>query len=220
MKYLISAGPTRENIDPVRYISNYSSGKMGYAIAEAARDAGHEVSIVSGPVSIQAPDGNIHTTFVTTAAEMAEAMKLAAPDADVIIMTAAVADYRPAACAKHKLKKNGDTLTLTLEPTEDILASLGKMKSPSQTLVGFAAETRELLAHAKDKLQRKNLDWIVANDVSLPDRGFGSEQNAATMIARNGDIIEFPLQSKYSLAAKIISIIDAARGVSQTPERL
>ncbi len=208
MKYLISAGPTREKIDPVRFLSNRSTGKMGYAIAEAARDAGHSVSLVSGPVSLRPPDG-VETVNVESAAEMADAVKSRAPEADVIIMSAAVADYRPIQTFTEKMKKQEGSLILELERTEDILAALGKTKRPGQLLVGFAAETNNVLEYALDKLRRKNLDWIVANDVAKPGQGFAADTNAATMVAADGRTVELPLQDKKAMAARIIAIIDA-----------
>lgn len=210
MKYLISAGPTREKIDPVRFLSNRSTGKMGYALAEAARDAGHQVTLVSGPVSLT-PPGGMTFVGVESAAEMAEAVKSRAVDADVVIMSAAVADYRPVQVFIDKMKKSEGNLILELERTEDILAALGKTKPPKQMLVGFAAETRDVLDYARDKLRRKNLDWIIANDVSKPGQGFASETNAVTMIPACGDVIEMPLQEKKEIALKIIAILDSAR---------
>ena len=207
MRYLISAGPTREKIDPIRFISNRSSGKMGYALAEAARQAGHEVILVSGPVSLAAPDG-LDTVMVESAAEMAAAIKSRADAADVIVMTAAVADYRPVQALADKMKKGAGKLVLELERTEDILATLGQTKRPGQILVGFAAETRDLLVYARDKLRRKNLDWIVANDVGKPGQGIASELNAVTMIPATGEPVELPLQDKKALAVKIIAVID------------
>lgn len=207
MKLLISAGPTREAIDPVRFISNRSSGRMGYALADAALAAGHQVDLVSGPVAIQAPEGLHSFVSVVSAADMAEAMKRLAPGADVVIMCAAVADYRPVKAAASKIKKGEGRMTLELERTEDILATLGQTKRPGQLLVGFAAETEGLLENATGKMLRKNLDWIVANDVSRSDRGFDSNDNAVTLLARDGRRIDLPLQSKGGLAALILSTI-------------
>ncbi len=206
MKLLISAGPTLEKIDPVRFISNRSSGKMGYALAEAAAKIGHEVFLVSGPVSLPAPAG-VETVRVESATEMSSEIKSRFHDADVTIMAAAVADYRPVAVAEGKIKKTAGNLLLELERTEDILASLGSMKKPGQILVGFAAETSDLIKNAKDKLSRKNLDWIVANDVGRSDRGFASDSNAVTILSQSGQKIELPLSGKREIAAKIISII-------------
>lgn len=206
IRVLVSAGPTRERIDPVRYLSNRSTGKMGYALACAARDAGCETTLVSGPTALPRPDG---MTFVAveSAAEMAGAVKAAAPDADLIIMAAAVADYRPAHPSQEKIKKGDGALTLELERTEDILATLGKNKRPGQVLVGFAAETEDLLAHAREKLERKNLDFIAANDVSRSDRGFGSGQNAITLLGRDGSALDFPLADKQELAHALLQTL-------------
>lgn len=206
MKYLISAGPTREKIDPVRFLSNRSSGKMGYALATAAQQAGHDVTLVSGPVNLTHPAG-VKVIPVESAAEMAEAVKSEAENADVIIMSAAVADYRPVEVHGDKLKKSDGKLVIELERTEDILASLGQNKKSGQLLVGFAAETRDVIKYAQDKLKKKNLDWIVANDVSRSDRGFASDSNAATMISADGQKMDLPLQSKSKLAKQIISIL-------------
>lgn len=205
-KILITAGPTREKLDAVRFLTNRSTGKMGYALAEAARDAGYDVTLVSGPVNLQ-PVSGVTMVMIESAAEMAEAVKSRAPEMDVVIMAAAVADYRPVFVHQGKMKKLPGNLTLELERTEDILASLGQVKPAGQILVGFAAETDDLLANAVGKLQRKNLDWIVANDVSKSDRGFGSADNAVTMIGRDGRQIDVPLASKQVIAATILQNI-------------
>ncbi len=202
-KILVSAGPTREKIDPVRFVSNRSSGKMGYAIAEAARDMGFEVTLVSGPTALMPPEG-VNFVAVESAAEMAEAVKSRAMEQDCIIMTAAVADYRPVQIAESKLKKGDGNLIIEFERTEDILASLGKMKRPGQLLAGFAAETDDLIANALSKLRRKNLDWIVANDVRPSDRGMGADNNAVTMLSIDGQRVEFPLAPKKEIAEKIV----------------
>ena len=203
MKILVTAGPTREKIDPVRFISNRSSGKMGYALAEAARELGHEVVLVSGPVALTPPAG-VEVVNVESAAEMAAAVKAAAPKCAVVIMAAAVADYRPAHAAEHKLKKRPGEMFLELERTEDILFSLGQMKQPGQLLVGFAAETEELLTNAAGKLERKNLDWIVANTVS---DGFGTDTDKVTLLGRNGQKIDVPRAAKRDVARKILDVI-------------
>lgn len=206
MKIVISAGPTREKIDAVRFISNYSTGKMGYALAAAAVKAGHEVILVSGPVNLSAPD-QVKIVNVSSAAEMAQAMYDAAIASDIIIMAAAVADYRPARPFTNKMKKSPGNLFLELERTEDILQTLGENKQPHQLLVGFAAETEDLLANAADKLKRKKLDWIVANDVSRSDSGFGSDNNAVTLLSRDGRRIDLPLAEKSEIARKILEYI-------------
>jgi len=206
MRVLITAGPTREKIDPVRYISNYSSGKMGYALAETAMKKGHSVTLVSGPVSL-VPPKSVRTIFVESAAEMAREVRRLAKSADLVIMAAAVADYTPAKFANDKIKKTNTSITLKLKRTEDILAGLGKTKRKGQLLAGFAAETSDLLKNACLKLARKNLDWIVANEVGKKDRGFSADKNAVTMISRNGKKYSLPLQDKKSLAEKIIKIL-------------
>lgn len=203
MRFLISAGPTREKIDVVRFISNRSSGKMGYALAEAARDAGGKVVLVSGPTHLTHPD-NITFIQVESAAEMAAAIHAHAAESDIIIMAAAVADYRPVKTYTGKMKKANGNLTLELERTEDILLTLGQNKRPGQKLVGFAAETDEVLENAIQKLQKKNLDWIIANDVSCTDRGFGSDHNAVTMISASGACDEVALSDKKTVARRII----------------
>jgi len=206
MKVLITAGPTREKIDPVRFISNYSSGKMGYALAEAASRKGHDVTLVSGPVSL-VPPKSVKTVQVESAAEMAREIRRFAKSADLIIMAAAVADYTPAKFAKDKIKKKNPSMSIKLKKTEDILAGLGKSKKKGQVLVGFAAETSDLTTNAESKLQKKNLDWIVANEVGKKDRGFSSDNNAATLISRSGKSVKLPLQSKTSLAEKILRFV-------------
>jgi phosphopantothenoylcysteine decarboxylase/phosphopantothenate--cysteine ligase len=206
-RVLVSAGPTQEPIDPVRYISNRSSGKMGYAIAEAAQKRGAHVVLVSGPTSLSAPRG-VEMVPVETAEEMTKALSTRLGWSTVVIMSAAVADYRPKHPASRKLKKQGRAATaLELERTTDILSMLSSRKT-SQLVVGFAAETNDLLAQAKEKLASKNLDLIVANDVTKTGAGFGSDENAATLIDRNGLVIELPLKSKRELAD---DILDAAR---------
>lgn len=210
MNLLITAGPTRERLDPVRFLSNRSTGKMGYALAAAAAARGHRVVLVSGPTALPEPSGEaggVRTIQVESAAEMAEAVRREAPEAEVIIMAAAVADYRPKTIAAEKIKKKPGDLTLKLERTEDILAGLGQTKRPGQLLVGFAAETNDLLDHARAKLVAKNCDWIVANDISRPDRGFGADTNAVTLLARDGRTLELPLRSKAALAEKILDLI-------------
>jgi phosphopantothenoylcysteine decarboxylase/phosphopantothenate--cysteine ligase len=206
-RLLVSAGPTQEPIDPVRYISNRSSGKMGYAIAEAAQKRGASVVLVSGPTSLAVPRG-VDIVAVDTAEEMTKALCTHLSWSTVVIMTAAVADYRPRHPSSQKLKKQTRlAASLELEPTADILSLLSSQKT-SQLIVGFAAETHDVLAHAKHKLATKRLDLIVANDVSKPGAGFGSDVNAAILIDRNGLVIELPLKSKRELAH---DILDAAR---------
>lgn len=204
MKIVISAGPTREPIDPVRFISNRSTGRMGYALAGAAVRRGLETVLVSGPVALTPPEGLSGFVKVDTAAEMAEAMKREALSADYIVMCAAVADYRPAKAAELKLKKKTDAMVLELEPTEDVLLSLGKAKREGQVLIGFAAETNSIEEYALDKLKRKNLDWIAANRVGVPGEGFESETNAVVLFSRQGGKYVLPLDSKDRIAERIL----------------
>lgn len=211
MNILISAGPTREAIDPVRFLTNRSSGKMGYAIAEAAVNAGHHVTLVSGPVTLESPPGLSEFVPVESAAQMAEAVKSRFNGMGLTIMCAAVADYRPAVCHSSKLKKSEGNLILELERTEDILKTLGSRKQPNQILVGFAAETDQMRSHAMEKLKQKNLDWIVANQVGVADRGFASDNNAATLFGRDGTVLELPLMSKSELAHHILSAVVPVR---------
>jgi phosphopantothenoylcysteine decarboxylase / phosphopantothenate---cysteine ligase len=206
---VVSAGGTREAIDPVRFIGNRSSGKQGYAIAHEAVRRGATVTIVS-TVSLTAPVG-ASVVRVESAAEMAAAMNEAAAQADVIVMAAAVADFRPAAAANQKIKKSGGTPEVILEPTVDIIAGLGATKRPGQILVGFAAETHDLAAYARDKLQRKNLDLIVANDVSAPGVGFEHETNAVTIFERGGGEQAIALQSKSGIANAVLDCVVACR---------
>lgn len=203
MRILITAGPTREKIDPVRFISNRSTGKMGYAIAARAAEAGHDVTLISGPVALENPAG-VKRIFIESAAEMAEAVHQYADNADAIIMSAAVADYRPAHPFDSKMKKQPGNLFLELERTEDVLGTVGKNKLPGQILIGFAAETENLEANALDKLQRKNLDWIIANLVS---DGFGNDTNKVIIFNRDGGRFPLDLEEKSSLAQKIVDLI-------------
>lgn len=203
LQVLISAGPTREAIDPVRYLSNHSSGKMGYALAEAAVKKGHGVTLVSGPTALTAPRG-VCLVPVTTAWEMRRALLERSQKADVIFMVAAVADYRVVKIAQQKIKKKSDTLTLTLIKNPDILSELGQHKKSHQILVGFAAETHDHLSCAQKKLCTKNLDWIVLNDVANKKIGFGSDDNAVTLLNRAGEKIFFKKENKKKLAGKIL----------------
>ena len=206
MRIVISAGPTREAIDPVRFITNRSTGKMGYAIAAAAQKRGLQVTLVSGPVNLVPPEG-VELVAVESAADMAQAMKNAAASADIIIMAAAVADYRPKQYSSSKIKKSDGDMSIELERTEDILAALGKTKKPGQKLFGFAAETDDLIKNAQSKLERKNLDFICANIVGVPGRGFAADTNAVTLIGRNNTRQEFALQSKTQLAEALLDAI-------------
>jgi phosphopantothenoylcysteine decarboxylase / phosphopantothenate---cysteine ligase len=198
---LVTAGPTREPIDPVRFISNRSSGRMGYALAAAARDRGARVTLVSGPTALSAPSG-VERVDVVTAEEMARAVETRAPEAQVIVMAAAVCDERPAQVAAQKIKKGRTPRPLELVENLDILRSLGAKKG-ERVLVGFAAETEDMRAQARRKLTEKHLDLIVANDVSRPGAGFESESNAALLIGADGQEVELPLSSKRELAERI-----------------
>ncbi len=204
---VITAGPTREPIDPVRYISNHSSGKMGYALAQAAYEAGAKVVLISGPVNIAVPEG-VECRAVESAQDMhREALNLA-PQADVFIGAAAVADYRVAEVATQKMKKQGGELTLTLVQNPDIIADVARSERRPY-VVGFAAETEQVLRHARDKLVRKGLDLVIANDVSTSDIGFNSDHNAVTVLGHNVEH-ELPRQNKNSLARELIAIISAS----------
>ncbi len=199
---LVTAGPTREEIDPVRYLSNYSSGKMGYAVAAVACRRGASVTLVSGPTALTVPAG-VRCVPVCSAEEMRVAVLAEFDSADVVIKSAAVADYRPLNRAAQKVKKQMDEMTLPLEKNPDILAELGALKG-EQVLVGFAAETERLLVHAAEKLRKKNLDLIVANDVSKAGAGFNVDTNIVRILHANGDIEEFDLMSKEQVAERLL----------------
>lgn len=200
---LISAGPTREMIDPVRYLSNRSSGKMGFAIAQAAIDMGADVTLVSGPVEIEAPV-KARRVDVVSAAEMADEMLRCAEEADIIIMTAAVADYTPKEYSPQKIKKGAD-MSLDLIRTKDILKELGEHKRPGQLLMGFAAETQQFEYNAKSKLSRKNLDIIALNDVSRPGEGFASDNNNIRLFFCDGTEEDLGSADKRTLAKQIMA---------------
>jgi phosphopantothenoylcysteine decarboxylase/phosphopantothenate--cysteine ligase len=200
-KIIITAGPSREALDPVRYITNRSSGKMGYALARAALRRGAEVALISGPTAIEPPAG-ARMIPVTTAAEMRAAVLREFAGCTTVVMAAAVADYRPLRAADKKMKKAAGPLELRLEPNPDILQELGTMKN-GKFLVGFAAETEDLTVNAKKKLGAKNLDMIVANDVSQEGSGFDADTNVATILDRNGAASALPLMSKDELADRI-----------------
>jgi phosphopantothenoylcysteine decarboxylase/phosphopantothenate--cysteine ligase len=197
---LVTAGPTREKIDPVRYLTNRSSGRMGYAIAEAALRRGARVLLVSGPVAIAAP-GAAELTLVETAEEMLATVLKFLPEATVVIKTAAVADFQPKAAAEQKIKRKGE-MTLELEPTADILAEVARRKT-SQVIVGFAAETENVLENARKKLASKSLDAIVVNDVSREGIGFDSDRNAVTIISQS-EVVEVPETSKWEVAHRVL----------------
>jgi phosphopantothenoylcysteine decarboxylase/phosphopantothenate--cysteine ligase len=206
VRFLITAGPTREPIDPIRYLSNRSSGKMGYAIAEAAIEAGHEVVLVSGPVGIARPRG-VAVIPVLTSDEMFEAVHQQARNCDVLVMCAAVADYKPAKVSKSKIKKRDANLSLELVPTRDILASLPK-QDRQYVVVGFAAETENVEENARKKLQQKHCDVIVANDVSRADSGMESDQNEVTILFRDGEIKTKSRAPKNIVARELIKIFE------------
>ena len=201
MRFLITAGPTREPIDPVRYLSNRSSGKMGYAVAEAALEAGHEVDLISGPVNLDPPDG-VHFTPVSTADEMHDAVHQHLDHCDVVVMCAAVADYKPAKVSPQKIKKSANPLSLELVPTRDILASLST-PDREYLVVGFAAETDDVENNAQKKLEAKNCDIIVANDVAV---GMESDENEVTILFRNGEKQKISRSSKKNVARELVKI--------------
>lgn len=209
-RVMVTAGPTREHLDPVRFISNPSSGKMGYALAEACRDLGAQVTLVSGPVSLADPAG-VSVLRCTTALQMLAACQKAWPKMDALIAAAAVSDFRPAATAAHKKKKDGKPEALALEPNPDILLTLSKTKG-RRVLVGFAAETEKLIQHAEDKYARKKLDLLVANVVGQPGRGFESDDNQATLLRAGQAPEALPLQSKRALARRIATELAALLG--------
>ena len=203
MKVLITAGPTREPLDPVRFISNRSTGKMGFALAQAAAEAGHEVTLVAGPVTLPTPPG-VHRRDVGTALEMLAAVTAALPACDAFIACAAVADWRPETYAPTKLKKAEMEGTLRLVRNPDILKSVRPLKG-TRRFVGFAAETGEPTAEATRKLREKGLDLIVANDVTAPGAGFATETNRVTLLFPDGSREALPLMSKHDVARRIIA---------------
>ena len=203
LRVMVTAGPSREALDPVRYISNRSSGKMGYAIAQAAQKRGAEVTLLSGPVAIEAPQGVKLVPFTTTQELLDRASELA-QEQDLLIQAAAPADYRAKEIAPQKIKKQGgEPMTFTLVENPDVAATLGKAKRSGQVFVGFAAETNDVLAHARDKLTRKNLDMIVANDVTRPGAGFDVDTNIVTFITKDGQEA-LPMMSKAEVAQRIL----------------
>ena len=207
-KILITAGPTYEKIDPVRFIGNYSSGKMGYALAEECAARGAEVTLVSGPVNLSVNHPNINRIDVESAEQMYNACMSHYPTSDAGILCAAVADFTPECVADKKIKREKDDLTLNLRPTHDIAAALGKIKTDSQRLVGFALETNDETAHAQDKLKRKNLDFIVLNSLNDKGAGFRCDTNKITIID-SGKAEEYPLKTKKEVAADIIDKLDS-----------
>ena len=204
-RVLVTAGPTREALDPVRYLTNRSSGRMGYAIAKAAARRGAEVTLVSGPTALPRP-GYMEIVDVESAREMFDAVTSRAPDMDIIIKAAAVADYRPADVAEDKIKKKDGDLSIPLERTQDILGTLGQRKREGQFLCGFSMETRDLIENSRKKLTKKNLDMVAANNVKVEGAGFGVETNVLTLITAEGEK-ELPLMSKDAAADALLDAI-------------
>lgn len=203
LRVVVTAGPTREMLDPVRFITNRSSGKMGYALAQAAAKRGAEVVLVSGHTDLPCPEGVVRVDVLSTA-DLLAVMLREAPSADIVIQAAAPADYRPQTVAEQKLKKQGDApMTLTLVPNPDVAAAIGAGKKPQQVFVGFAAETQSVTQNAEKKLKAKNIDFIVANDVTKPGAGFDVDTNIATFLSATGTE-ELPLMPKAALAEKIL----------------
>ena len=213
-RILVTAGPTQEPVDPVRYLSNHSSGKMGYALARVARRRGAQVTLVSGPTALPAPRG-VEVVGVRTAAQMARAVEQAFASTTVVVMTAAVADYRPRRPLSRKLKKTASTLELALERNPDILAGLGGRKG-GRLLVGFAAETHDVIAEARRKLAAKHLDLIVANDVTAPGAGFGGDTNAVRLIDARGLDEAVPVLPKEEVAERVLDWVAARRPRQRT----
>lgn len=214
-KVVVTTGPTREQLDPVRFLSNRSSGRQGLALAQAALDAGGEVILISGPIEEEPPIGATHIA-VSSALEMSDAVLGVVAQADALLMAAAVADFRPAELGKHKIKKAQavrGNMVVPLVSNPDILeqvkAQKGKTGRPTVTL-GFAAETEKMMAHGQDKLERKGLDYIAINDVSSPDAGFGAEENRIVLVGADGQLLDMPLQSKSTIAENIIRVIAQA----------
>jgi len=215
LKVLVTAGPTVEDIDPIRFISNRSSGKMGYAVAQTAQQRGAEVFLVSGPTNLNAPSG-VKLTQVRSAAQMKDAVLELYPKMDIVVKAAAVADYRPAELAPQKIKKGSTAMQLSLTRTDDILELLGKQKK-NQILVGFAAETEHLLEAAKQKLNRKNLDLLVANDVS---KGvFGSDSSSVVVLSRTGETVTLQEKSKHAIAGKLLDMALSVKRQMQDKNR-
>ena len=209
MKVLVTAGPTVERIDPVRYITNRSTGKMGYALAEAARDRGANVTLISGPTKLAAPEG-VEFVQIESSAQLCAAVLERGDKADVVVQAAAPADFRPKNVAERKIKKTGESMTLELEATTDIAAELGRRKQPGQILVAFAAETNDVMDNARGKLIKKNADMVVANDVSRSDAGFGVDTNVITLITAS-DVRALEKMSKRAAADAILSRVRELR---------
>jgi len=205
MRVLVTAGPTMEALDPVRFLSNHSTGKMGYALAKVCIQRGAQVTLVSGRTQLQTPVG-AELLPVVSAQEMYDAVTQRSGEQDVIIMAAAVADYRPASVSDQKIKKSDDDLSLPLERTQDILASLGANKPDGQVLCGFAMETEDMVKHAREKLERKHLDLVAANNVKTKGAGFGTDTNVITLLTKSGQK-ELALMSKEEAASQIVDVI-------------
>ncbi|MEI6576493.1 MAG: bifunctional phosphopantothenoylcysteine decarboxylase/phosphopantothenate--cysteine ligase CoaBC [Bacteroidota bacterium] len=205
---LVTAGPTYEKIDPVRFIGNFSSGRMGFALAEALAEKGAIVKLIAGPVDLTTTDPSIERTNITSAEEMFRACQEIAPQSDIIIMAAAVADFTPAVVSASKIKKKGEGLSISLKPSKDILAWMGSEKKKSQFLVGFALETDHEIPNAQKKLKEKNLDLIVLNSLKDKGAGFGFSTNKVTLIGKNKDPLQFPLKSKHEVAIDIVRYIE------------
>ena len=210
LRVLVTAGPTQEKIDPVRYLTNRSSGKMGYAVAQAAAERGARVTLVSGPVRLAAPAG-VEMVPVVSTQDLYDEMTRRCGEADVIVQAAAPADFTPVSAAEHKLKKQGGDMTLALRETPDVAAAVGRLKREGQTLVGFAAETDNVLENAGGKLLKKRLDMIVANDVTAPGAGFDVDTNVVTFITKDARET-LPLMSKREVAQRLLSRVLALRG--------
>lgn len=204
---MLTAGPTNEKIDPVRFIGNYSSGKMGYAIAEELASRGAEVTLISGPTQLTVSHPAIKKISVVSAKEMYQASIDHFDHMDAAIMAAAVADYAPAECAPQKIKRNGEDMTIRLVPNPDIAASLGKKKQ-GQVLVGFALETNNAVENAHKKLEKKNLDFVVLNSLEHKGAGFQTDTNIISIIDRQGDKKDFPLKSKVEVAKDIVDHLE------------
>ena len=209
VRVLVTAGPTRESLDPVRFITNHSSGKMGYAIAQAARDRGADVTLVSGPVNLPAPDG-VKLVPIQTTVDLYDAVTTAAKEADVVIQAAAPADFRPETVSATKIKKTGGDMTIHLVPNPDVAAQLGRDKRPGQILVAFAAETDHMVENARGKRLKKNADMVVANDVTAPGAGFGVDTNIITLITAQGETA-LPMMTKREAADAILDGVMSLR---------
>lgn len=210
VRVTVTAGPTQESLDPVRFLTNHSSGRMGYAIAREAMLRGAEVTLISGPVALD-PVPFVALKPVTTAREMFQAVQAALPETDVLIKAAAVADYRPASVAEDKIKKRDGEMSIPLERTDDILGWVARNRHPGLFVCGFSMETRDMLEHSVDKLEKKKLDMIVANNLKVAGAGFGVDTNVVTLITRDG-MTELPLMGKDEVAGKLLDAIESRRG--------